>query len=220
VWGEHKGAGIGVKAISKDGVGLVAHSDTNEAIHAETQSSTTAAIAAYQSNRSSASAALYAKHAGNGTAAVFEGNVVVTGDVSLPNADCAEHFDVAEAAAIEPGTVMVLGDDGALLESRQPYDRRVAGVISGAGAYKPALVLDHRPEAPNRQPIALMGKVCCKVDASYGPIAVGDPLTTSATAGHAMKANDPRQAFGAVLGKALGSLREGQALIPVLVALQ
>ena len=32
VWGEHKGPGIGVKGVSKDGVGVVALSGTNEAI--------------------------------------------------------------------------------------------------------------------------------------------------------------------------------------------
>jgi hypothetical protein len=57
-------------------------------------------------------------------------------------------------------------------------------------------------------------------DASESPIGVGDLLTTSQTAGHAMKATDPRRAFGAVLGKALGSLKEGHGLLPVLVALQ
>jgi hypothetical protein len=45
-------------------------------------------------------------------------------------------------------------------------------------------------------------------------------LTTSPTRGHAMKATDPLQAFGAVLGKALRPLTEGQGLIPILVALQ
>lgn len=50
VWGEHKGAGIGVKAVSKDGAGLVAHSITNEAIHAETHSPKAAAVAAYNLN--------------------------------------------------------------------------------------------------------------------------------------------------------------------------
>lgn len=47
VWGEPKGAGIGVKAVSKDGVGLAAFSTSNEAIHAETRSALTAAVAAY-----------------------------------------------------------------------------------------------------------------------------------------------------------------------------
>jgi hypothetical protein len=62
--------------------------------------------------------------------------------------------------------------------------------------------------------------VYCKVDADYGQIEVGDLLTTSATPGHAMKATDPSQAFGAVIGKALRPLKEGQALIPILIAMQ
>ena len=65
-----------------------------------------------------------------------------------------------------------------------------------------------------------MGKVYCKVDAQYAPIEVGDLLTTSPTLGHAMKAEDPWKAFGAVLGKALRPLAAGQGLIPILIALQ
>ena len=67
---------------------------------------------------------------------------------------------------------------------------------------------------------ALMGKVCCKVDAGYRAIAVGDLLTTSPTSGHAMKVSDPVKAFGAVIGKALGILAEGWRVVPILVALQ
>jgi hypothetical protein len=81
-------------------------------------------------------------------------------------------------------------------------------------------VLDKRQTPGNRQPIALMGKVFCKVDAQFGPIKVGDLLTTSPTPGHAMKTNDPFKAFGAVIGKALQPLTEGQGLIPILIALQ
>jgi hypothetical protein len=58
------------------------------------------------------------------------------------------------------------------------------------------------------------------VDAESGAIAVGDLLTTSDTPGHAMKAQDPERAFGAVIGKALAPLRDGRDLIPILVALQ
>jgi hypothetical protein len=35
-----------------------------------------------------------------------------------------------------------------------------------------------------------------------------------------MKASDPGKAFGSVIGKALRELREGLALIPILIALQ
>ena len=101
------------------------------------------------------------------------------------------------------------------------YDKRVAGVISGAGDYKPGIVLDKRqPSSGNRQPVALLGKVFCKVDAQFGAIEVGDLLTSSPTPGHAMKTDDPFKAFGAVIGKALRPLTEGQGLIPILIALQ
>jgi hypothetical protein len=148
-----------------------------------------------------------------------EGNVDVTGDVRFVNADCAEEFELAGAEAIEPGTLMSFRLDGTLYPSLEAYDNKVAGVISGAGAYKPGIVLD-RKQGGNRAPIALLGKVYCKVDAAYSPIEVGDLLTSSATAGHAMKATDPAKAFGSVIGKALGSKTEGRGMIPILVALQ
>jgi hypothetical protein len=150
----------------------------------------------------------------------FEGDVEVTGDIRLVNADCAEDFDIADVNCAEPGTVMVLGDEGQLFPSQRPYDKRVAGVISGAGEYKPGIVLDKRETEHQRQPVALLGKVFCKVDAQYGSVEVGDLLTTSATLGHAMKVSEPLQAFGTVIGKALRPLKEGQALIPILIALQ
>ena len=157
---------------------------------------------------------------GGKLAARFDGDVEVTGDIRLANADCAEDFDIACETAVEPGTVMVLDDAGKLAACAAAYDRRVAGVVSGAGAYKPAIVLDRCDTGGLRQPIALLGKVFCKVDAQFGPIAIGDLLTTSPTPGHAMKTNDPFKAFGAVIGKALRPLTEGQGLIPILITLQ
>jgi hypothetical protein len=60
----------------------------------------------------------------------------------------------------------------------------------------------------------------CKVDADIAPIKAGDLLTTSPTKGHAQKAIDPSKATGAIIGKALGSLKKGRGKIPVLVMLQ
>jgi hypothetical protein len=133
------------------------------------------------------------------------------GDIILGNADCAEDFDIANANLVEVGTVR---------SSQFAYDKRVAGVVSGAGNYKPGIVLDKQGSQPNRKPIALLGKVYCKVDASYAPVEIGDLLTTSPTPGHGMKATDQLKAFGAVIGKALRPLETGQGLIPILIALQ
>jgi hypothetical protein len=60
-----------------------------------------------------------------------------------------------------------------------------------------------------------------KADATAGPIRTGDLLTTSGSAaGAAMKVADKAQAFGAVLGKALGNLESGTGYVPVLVTLK
>jgi hypothetical protein len=165
-------------------------------------------------------------------AAQFDGHVQVNGDhhvtgtmtvdidIVMPAQDCAEDFDVAASTEIEPGTVMALDDGGSLRPSDRSYDKKVAGVISGAGEFRPGMVLGRCDSVDRRAPLALMGKVYCKVDAQYGPIEVGDLLTTSPTSGHAMRAADPSKAFGAVIGKALRQLSEGCGLIPILVALQ
>ena len=161
------------------------------------------------------------------TAGRFEGDVEVTGDIRLLNADCAEDFNISdsELKSVEAGTVMVLTENGSLQSSYQEYDKKVAGIVSGASGYKPGIILDRQELDQNnknkdRRPIALMGKVYCKVDARHSSIEIGDLLTTSSTKGYAMKAEDPLKAFGAVIGKALGSIKEGFGTIPVLVALQ
>ena len=141
-------------------------------------------------------------------------------DVVLSGADCAEDFDIAGLEGVDPGTVMVVDTEGELRPCHNAYDKKVTGVISGGGDYKPGIVLDKRESISNRLPLALVGKVYCKVDATYGPVEVGDLLTTSPTLGHGMKAIDPFKAFGSVIGKALRPLAAGQGLIPILVALQ
>jgi hypothetical protein len=167
---------------------------------------------------------VYAK--GGQFAGVFDGNVQINGSVTIASggditfADFSEEFDVTATAEAEPGTVMVLDEHGALQPSQQAYDKKVAGVISGAGNYRPGLILDKTGSSERRMPVALVGKVYCKVDAQYAPIEVGDMLTTSPTIGHAMKVGDPFKAFGSVIGKALRPLETGQGLIPILIALQ
>jgi len=60
----------------------------------------------------------------------------------------------------------------------------------------------------------------CKVDADIAPINISDLLTTSPTKGHAQKVLDQSKATGAIVGKALGSLKTGKGKIPVMVMLQ
>ena len=149
-----------------------------------------------------------------------------SGDILLMNADCAEFFTIDEPAAepggvVEPGSVVVLGDEGGALRlCDKEYDQRVVGVVSGAGRYRPGIVLDYQGPSDDRKPVALMGKVVCKVEADSAPITAGCLLTTSAVPGHARAATDRDLAFGAVLGKAMGALASGTGAIPVLVTLQ
>jgi hypothetical protein len=163
---------------------------------------------------------------GTGPAGRFIGDVEISGNLSMSSTsdivlgDVAEGFGTEDGEIIEPGTVVVLNQEGLVFPGDQAYDTKVAGVVSGAGDYRPAIVLDKQRSQAGRLPVALMGKVCCKVDAQYSPIEVGDLLTTSPTPGHAMKAVDPLKAFGSVIGKALRPLNSGQGMIPILIALQ
>jgi hypothetical protein len=161
----------------------------------------------------------------SGLAGFFEGNVEITGKLTVHGdicftpvgADIAETFARGEDG-IEPGTVVVLSGEDTVETCRTPYDSRVAGVVSGAGGFRPAVVL--AGDSPERCPLALAGRAYCKVDASASSIAVGDLLTTSATPGHAMKAVDPSRTPGAIIGKALRALDEGTGLIPILVLMR
>jgi hypothetical protein len=208
------------------GAGVFGTSRSGPGVFGSTASPDQAAVVAINPVEGSTAAALYAKKEGSGHAGFFVGNVWVEGeltatkDIVCQGADCAEDFDIAEAAVVEPGTVMVVGEEGTLRPCQANYDRRVTGVVSGAGDLRPAIVLGRVSPSTGRQPIALVGKVFCKVDADYAPIEAGDLLTTSDTPGHAMKVNDPARALGAVLGKALRPWRDGRGLILILVTLQ
>ncbi|MDY0883575.1 hypothetical protein ACFPL7_11505 [Dongia soli] len=189
VAGESK-AGVGVRGFCESGAGIFGTTQTGIGVYGE----------------------------GGRLAGYFKGDVEVTGDIRLINADCAEEFDVREE--LDPGTVVVLAEEGTLLQSKQAYDKRVAGVVCGAGNYRPGIILDKQEGATNRLPIGLLGKVYCKADATLSAIETGDLLTTSPTPGHAMKATDPLKAFGAVIGKALRPLKDGLGVIPILISLR
>jgi hypothetical protein len=147
------------------------------------------------------------------------GNVNVDGDIRLANADCAEEFSVAVPWVAGPGTVMSLEDNGSVAPCCHAYDTRVVGVVSGAGRYRPAIILDSTSGPEPRTALALSGKIYCRVEAESAEVAVGDLLTTSDIIGHARRATDAERAFGAVLGKAMEPLAEGRGLIRVLVCL-
>jgi len=230
-----------VEGQSGSGVGVWGESRDGEGVHGVSSSRSVAAVAGIQLNPASTGAGVYGEHRGDGPAGFFAGNVVVQGNISVTGhlefvgADFAEEFLLANTTtddssnpdghSVAPGTVMVIDSDQSLRPSSMPYDRRVAGVVTGAGDLRPGVVLGRDSSGLNGVPrpkvsVALMGRTYCKVDASFGPIESGDLLTTSPTIGHAMRATVPERAFGAVLGKALRPLATGQGLVPILVTLQ
>lgn len=141
----------------------------------------------------------------------------------IGGSDIAEPFQVSGEPL--PGMVVRIDPDnvGQLALSDTAYDRRVAGVISGAGGVNTGLTLtqNDRPETVGDHPVALTGRVWCYVDAdTNGAVRAGDLLTTSPIAGHAMKALDHDRANGAIIGKAMSNLDSGTGLVFVLVNLQ
>ena len=149
------------------------------------------------------------------------------GTVSVPvlsitgGADIAEPFPMKEAA-VEKGSVVVIDSEhpGRLKRSSSAYDRRVAGVVSGANGVKPGIALQQEGIMEGDENVALSGRVYVAADASKESIGPGDLLTTSDIPGHAMKATDHARAQGAILGKAMSSLENGKGLVLVLVSLQ
>ena len=117
-------------------------------------------------------------------------NTVYAKATSAQYADLAEVYE--SDSEYEVGTVVVFGGEKEITQSITGNDTAVAGVISE----NPAYLMNSKAIG---QPVALMGKVKCKVS---GFIKKGDMLSTHASIhGVAKKAHDP--APGTIIGKAL-----------------
>jgi hypothetical protein len=149
----------------------------------------------------------------------------------------AENFayveDPSDPRDLEPGDVVCMGpDEDSVVISEQRDDGLVLGVVSSKpGFLLNSALVDVVGGAP-MFPIALCGRVPCKVVDENGPIERGDLLATSSTSGRAMKASsvmsvdDPDDPGfkqvefhrpGTILGKAVGSLQSGTGVIEVFV---
>jgi len=162
----------------------------------------------------------------NGIRIYETGNVSVKVLQITGGSDLSEEFDVRAGKAdlaLSPGMVVSIDPENAgdLMVSSEPYDRKVAGIISGAGGVKPGMLMGQKGSvADGTNPVALTGRVYCWVDAANGAVEPGDLLTTSKTPGHAMKVTNYARAQGAILGKAMSALDRGRGLVLVLVSLQ
>jgi hypothetical protein len=154
--------------------------------------------------------------AGNGE----PGNIVAAGTIFAKYQDLAEWVESSEQLAA--GTVVVLDSTKSnhIVSSSQSYDTRVAGVISA----QPGIALGEKSDT--KVLVATTGRVKVKVDASKGPIHIGDLLVTSDVPGVAMKSEPVELAGrkmhmpGTLIGKALEPLEKGSGEILVLLSLQ
>ncbi len=158
-------------------------------------------------------------HFGTGVGRVITPVLEITG-----GSDLSEQFDIGNTSALtKPGMVVSIDPNcpGQLTLSGKAYDRKVAGVISGAGGVNTGMLMGQSgSKADGEHPVALIGRVYVWADATSEPIVPGDLLTTSDRPGHAMKVTDHELATGAILGKAMTGLSEGTGLILTLVTLQ
>jgi hypothetical protein len=143
------------------------------------------------------------------------GNVTADGTFTSPAADMAEMLPAV--AGLEPGDVLVIGEDGQLTRCTTAYQPTVVGVYST----KPGFLGGGGDDVnlTGKIPLAVIGVVPVKVSAENGPILPGDLLVASSTPGYAMKAG-PNPPIGTVVGKALASLLKGTGVIQILVMLQ
>ncbi len=182
-------------------------------------SNTSAALFAASSNSSAPALATLGDAIINGDATI---NGTATVDVlEITGADVAERFPVSEE--VKPGMVMEIDPEnaGKLRVSRGAYNRRVAGVVSGAGDMPIGTILGNLPGCEDAPPIALSGRVWVQCDASETAIEAGDLLTTAVEPGHAMAVRDHARAGGATIGKAMTCLARGETgMVLVLVNLQ
>jgi hypothetical protein len=169
---------------------------------------------------------LFIGRAANNQSNVFRvnpaGAVYADGGYFTGGADFAETFSVKGAPSTYAAGDVLTIDPGAtrrLARSSRPYSTLVAGIYST----KPGVLASPYPmdQAPKSDiPLAVVGVVPCKVTTENGVIHPGDLLVTSRKEGYAMKGTDRNKMVGAVLGKALEPLSQGEGVIQVLVTLQ
>jgi hypothetical protein len=148
------------------------------------------------------------------------GSINVSGNINAKYQDVAEWVPASEQ--LTAGTVVVLDSNKSnqVTSSSVSYDTRVAGVISE----QPGIALGEKSDS--KVLVATTGRVRVKVDASKGPIHIGDLLVTSDVPGVAMKSEPVEFAGrkmhmpGTLIGKALEPLEKGSGTILVLLSLQ
>ena len=230
VWAHSNGSGLGGPAIRADntnagGIGIWSTTNSTDANLVLTNTGSGDLIRGFSGG---GGGNLLFRVLNNGTTVTTVLQITGGADLAEPfhvNAEEGTEGQRDQDTKIEPGMVVVIDptQPGKLKLSREPYDRKVAGVISGANGLSPGMVMSVKndPYADGEHPVALTGRVWCWCDTTHGAIEPGDLLTTSERYGHAMKVTDFGRSQGAALGKAMTGLKTGeQGLVLVLVGMQ
>jgi hypothetical protein len=141
-----------------------------------------------------------ANFTGNVTAAFFNG--VAT---SAQYADLAENY--LSDLPYQPGTVVSFGGDKEVTVSTVDLDRLVAGVVST----NPAYTMNSGLTGDYTIPVALMGRVPCRVS---GAVTRGAMMVSN---GDGTARAEPNPVMGSVLGKALESFDGATGVIEIVV---
>ncbi len=163
----------------------------------------------------------------NGNVIVAMGNTIMAGsksplyidnsnNIGCNGCDLAETFPTKDE--IEAGDLLIQDNSSELnlIKSQTPYDSKIVGIASSA----PAITFEESrlKAAPipmqftkgKNPPVALVGRVLCKVSLENGAIETGDLLTSSSTPGYAMKATDLNKAYDSIVAKALEPFNGGK----------
>jgi len=210
-----------VWSVAKDGSMNFYNANYNRTIEidpSESGDSDAGQITLYNASGGTETIKIDGNYAGSGYGRVTTNELQITG-----GSDLSEFFSLTSSKEIAKGMVVSIDENnpGNLKISELKYDKKVAGVVSGANNIRPGLIMSQNGTiADGEYLIALSGRVYCYVDATKNAIEVGDMLTTSDTPGYAMKVDNFDKARGSIIGKAMTSLKSGKGLVLVLVTLQ
>ena len=138
------------------------------------------------------------------------GNIGASGatfNTVFAKATTAQYADLAERYLsddnYEPGTVVVFGGESEITATIKSHDTRIAGVIST----NPAYLMNDAGQEGIWLPVALQGRVLCKVK---GPVSKGDLVVSSDIAGAAERMNKALYEPGTVIGKSLSTINTNE----------
>jgi hypothetical protein len=126
-------------------------------------------------------------------------------------AQYANYADLAENylgdADYPQGTVLEFGGDQEITQSTQDMSQRIAGVVSD----KPAVLMNHSLKGDFVLPLALQGRVPCRVT---GIVSKGDMMVSN---GDGTARAESAPAIGSIIGKALENFSGETGIIEVVV---